>query len=155
MDIQLPHPFFAGLTCFQLVSWQFQLSWDVGWKTSRSFNTTGSTVSVHLRHEGSPTFPSRHRFPTVSNKKKVAQCTNFGWWDGTCCEKWKGKGGGNWDMGVSKNKGTPKSSIWIGCSIINHPFWGTPNFRKHPYSAGHLSRFWILGVMLPTNDLVV
>ncbi len=26
---------------------------------------------------------------------------------------------------VSKNNGTPKSSILIGCSIINHPFWGT------------------------------
>ena len=32
------------------------------------------------------------------------------------------------DMGVSKNRGTPKSSILIGISIINHPFWGTPIF---------------------------
>ena len=33
------------------------------------------------------------------------------------------------DMGVSKNNGTPKSSILIGfSSIINHPFWGTPTF---------------------------
>ena len=31
-------------------------------------------------------------------------------------------------MGVSKNNSTPKSSILIGCSIINHPFWGTPIF---------------------------
>ena len=29
---------------------------------------------------------------------------------------------------VSKNRGTPKSSILIGFSIINHPFWGTPIF---------------------------
>ena len=29
-------------------------------------------------------------------------------------------------MGVSENNGTPKSSILIGFSIINHPFWGTP-----------------------------
>ena len=29
-------------------------------------------------------------------------------------------------MGVSKNDGTPKSSILIEFSIINHPFWGTP-----------------------------
>ena len=29
-------------------------------------------------------------------------------------------------MGVSKNSGTPKSSILIGFSIVNHPFWGTP-----------------------------
>ena len=28
-------------------------------------------------------------------------------------------------MDVSKNRGTPKSSILIGFSIINHPFWGT------------------------------
>ena len=31
-------------------------------------------------------------------------------------------------MGVSKNNGTPKSSILIGFFIINHPFWGTPTF---------------------------
>ena len=32
------------------------------------------------------------------------------------------------NMGVSKNSGTPKSSILIGFSIIKHPFWGTPIF---------------------------
>ena len=31
-------------------------------------------------------------------------------------------------MGVSKNNGTPKSSILMSFSIINHPFWGTPIF---------------------------
>ena len=31
-------------------------------------------------------------------------------------------------MDVSKNSGTPRSSILIGFSIINHPFWGTPIF---------------------------
>ena len=32
-------------------------------------------------------------------------------------------------MGVSKNRGgPPKSSILIGFSIINHPFWGTTIF---------------------------
>ena len=29
------------------------------------------------------------------------------------------------ELGVSKNSGTPKSSILIRFSIINHPFWGT------------------------------
>ena len=29
-------------------------------------------------------------------------------------------------MGVSINGGTPKSSISMGFSTINHPFWGTP-----------------------------
>ena len=32
------------------------------------------------------------------------------------------------DVDVSQNSGTPKSSILIGFSIINHPFWGTPIF---------------------------
>ena len=31
------------------------------------------------------------------------------------------------NMDVSENSGTPKSSILIGFSILNHPFWGTPN----------------------------
>ncbi len=31
-------------------------------------------------------------------------------------------------MGVSKKNGTPKSSIFLGFSIIHHPFWGTPIF---------------------------
>ena len=31
-------------------------------------------------------------------------------------------------MDVSENNGTPKSSILIRFSIINHPFWGTPIF---------------------------
>ena len=39
----------------------------------------------------------------------------------------------NGKIGVSKNNGTPKSSILIGFSIINHPFLGThPYFWKHP-----------------------
>ena len=37
-------------------------------------------------------------------------------------------------MDVSENSGTPKSSILIGFSIINHPFWGTPIFgNTHIY----------------------
>ena len=31
-------------------------------------------------------------------------------------------------MSVSENGGTPKSSISIGISLINHPFWGTTIF---------------------------
>ena len=36
-------------------------------------------------------------------------------------------------MGVSKNRGTHKSSILIGFSIINHPFWGTTIFETPMY----------------------
>ena len=31
-------------------------------------------------------------------------------------------------MAVSENRGTPKSSILIGFSIVNHPFWGATIF---------------------------
>ena len=44
-------------------------------------------------------------------------------------------------MGVSKNRGTPESSILIGFFIINHPFWGkTPYFWKHPYALRTIPR---------------
>ena len=57
-------------------------------------------------------------------------------------------------MGVSKNNGTPKSSILIGFSIINHLFWGTPIFGnihvKPPPSFGKTGRFgWILSSLRP------
>ena len=42
-------------------------------------------------------------------------------------------------MDVSENSGTPKSSILIGLSIKNHPFWGTPIFGNiHIFLAGPL-----------------
>ena len=44
-------------------------------------------------------------------------------------------------MGVSKNNGTPKSSILIGFSIINHPFWGTPIFGNNQM-VGHFILRW-------------
>ena len=54
-------------------------------------------------------------------------------------------------MDVSKNRGTPKSSIFIGFSIINHPFWDTTIFGNthifpliyfKPDSLNHLNRNW-------------
>ena len=53
-----------------------------------------------------------------------------------------------WDcdinMGVSKNKGTPKSSILIGFSIINDPFWGTSIFGN--------AQILIMGLVIPKYD---
>ena len=51
------------------------------------------------------------------------------------------------NMGVSENRGTPKSSILIGFSIINHPFLGTSIFgnthmKLHPRHAMSFSN-WI------------
>ena len=41
-------------------------------------------------------------------------------------------------MGVSKNNGTPKSSILIGFSIINHPFWWKKNIaHTHSWKKMH------------------
>ena len=45
-------------------------------------------------------------------------------------------------MDVSENSGTPKSSILIGFSIINHPFWGTPIFGNTHIENKNLS--WIV-----------
>ncbi len=49
-------------------------------------------------------------------------------------------------VGCFQNRGTPKSSILIGFSIINHPFWRfSPYFWKHPVeddSKHHTSQCW-------------
>ena len=42
-------------------------------------------------------------------------------------------------MDVSENSGTPKSSILIGFSIINHPFWGTTIFGNTHICAFNLT----------------
>ena len=47
-------------------------------------------------------------------------------------------------MGVSENSGTPKSSILIGFSIFNHPFWGTPIFGNTHILVGGFKYFFIL-----------
>ncbi len=45
------------------------------------------------------------------------------------------------DLDVYENSGTPKSSLFIGFSIINHPFWGTPIFGNTQFG-GVISSFW-------------
>ena len=58
-------------------------------------------------------------------------------WKMSCCEIGNLTGMFTY-MGVSKNSGTPKSSILIRISIINHPFWGTPIFgNTHIYHKTH------------------
>ena len=60
-------------------------------------------------------------------------------WNPNPTKNWWSVWSGRWerrneynDMDVSENRGTPKSSILIGFSIINHPFWGTP-ILETPY----------------------
>ena len=56
-------------------------------------------------------------------------------------------------MGVSENSGTPKSSILIGFSIINHPFWGTPIFGNTHIDISDIQRCsyisWVLQDSFP------
>ena len=62
-------------------------------------------------------------------------------------------------MDVSENSGSPKSSILIGFSIINHPFWGTTIFGN-TYIPGTLNNHlkkWMFGdfpTMFLCNDLL-
>ena len=51
-------------------------------------------------------------------------------------------------MDVSENRGTPKSSILIGFSFINHSFWGAPIFGNAHIILIQISLGWIKGVWL-------
>ena len=69
-------------------------------------------------------------------------------------------------MGISKNSGTPKSSILVGYSIINHPFWGTPIFgnthidskfvlavfSEETSGCRHRARFWTVEVVVVWHE---
>ena len=61
-------------------------------------------------------------------------------------------------MGVSENSGTPKSSILIGFSIINHPLWGTPTiyWQVHiPMKGCRSMIYWFIHkVITPINGLI-
>ena len=63
---------------------------------------------------------------------KVCQSTTFAIseWNPNVC----------WWNGVSWNRATPKSSILMGCSIINKPFGGHPHFREPPKSPTEIYR---------------
>ena len=58
-------------------------------------------------------------------------------------------------MDVAENSGTPKSSILIGFSIINHPFWGTTilgntHISKNPRNKnnGYIAHIWSKPVLV-------
>ena len=92
--------------------------------------------SVHFRQYNitpySPCTPETHQAISDHAYKEPFEYLNS-----TFCQqnhhrihkKYKKKGQVNktWlEVAVSENSGIPKSSILIGVSIINHPFWGTP-----------------------------
>ena len=60
------------------------------------------------------------------------------------------------DVGVSKNRGTPKSSILIGFSLINHPFWGTIIFgNTHVYIYIYIYRDGAWGLPFKVHRVAV
>ena len=55
-------------------------------------------------------------------------------------------------MDVSKNNGTPKSSILIGFSIVNHPFWGTIIFGNTQIALKSMTSFLHLVRSVPSAE---
>ena len=56
-------------------------------------------------------------------------------------------------MDVSENSGTPKSSILVGFSIINHPFWGAPILETPIYDPFLLGTYCTFqGFLKPAVD---
>ena len=81
-------------------------------------------------------FISFHSFQPTKSTKSKTRSMEIGNLHGITCL----------DMGVSKNRGTPKSSFLIGFSIINHPFWGPTIFGNtywHLYPINSL-KSWIV-----------
>ena len=73
----------------------------------------------HERFKVSMTVPGSKRVPFIKNEWIMATHCEPGFWQPPRYQ---------FQQGVSRNRGTPKSSILIGFSIINHPFGGTPIF---------------------------
>ncbi len=92
----------------------------------KGFNAKDTCESSGARFQGRNAMPCG-TFVTCETEREGK--TNSGWgFNGF----WRGKKGAKY-MGVSKNIGTPKSSILIGFSIINNPFWGIPIFGNTHY----------------------
>jgi len=102
-------------------------------KTWTCASFSGGDVHITI----SPTFVDPYinkRLTRVPGRKKVVQRFQF-------------------HLGVSKNNGTPKSSILIGFSIINHPFWGTPIFGNiHLFTPVFVLRL-LLNLFFLADDL--
>ena len=101
---------------FEDISPCFQNQVNFFFKTSLSF----SVRNTHLLH---PT-KFRDRVPRQAVPGRCLWSSAADQWD-----RWPAAiSTPSQYMDVSKNSGYPKSSIKIGFSIINHPFWGTPIF---------------------------
>jgi len=94
----------------------------MGWIGQRWMETLSATLYVLIK-----TYQSMKAFALFFSTLPSHHWNYFKWQNRiiTCIDT---------DMDVSENSGTPKSSIQIGFSIINHPFWGTSIFgNTHIY----------------------
>ena len=81
--------------------------------------------------------PYRTHFPPYTTPKSLPiKCRNLP--IDSCLGRIPAIRSGNKEIhrGVSKNRGTSKSYILIGLSLINHPFWGRPIFGNTHISIG-------------------
>ena len=95
------------------------------WNFRRIFGTKRCKESILPKNEHSFNFGTKYVFIQVLHGGGFNHCacvTHTVWSNFTNISGW------NFQMDVSENNGIPKSSILIGFSIINHPFWGTPIF---------------------------
>ena len=77
-----------------------------------------------MGNKGGILFPEKHHLNKRERLRKVSfRWVLEGWPTGDFFQRLKTI---LQHMGVSKNGGTPKSSILIRFSLVNHPFWGTP-----------------------------
>ena len=93
-----------------------------------------------MTQTSSPRLCSPRMAKLIQHKKKGGKSVrDFG-------DRFRGGGGAMTELqeftdlpnAMSGNLGTPKSSILIGVSILNHPFWGTPIFGNT-----HISRIFL------------
>ena len=108
----------------------------MGWCTPETKKNSPCMV-VNVVHHCSPPFHQHlDKLHGRNLMQEIAQFNTYsiwkkkhfvGWYDVLSLGKISENSGARY-MGVSKNMGTPKSSILMGFSIINHPFWGTPIF---------------------------
>ena len=118
------HTCFAEASCFQRCLVEESSPWCVSVLACKCYNSWLEWISAKVERRSMwhcLTWVFHEDFPFVEilSETKAIGLHKGCWW--LLPFTWG-------HMGVSENSGTPKSSILIGFSIINHPFWGTPIF---------------------------
>ena len=142
-----PGPIILGIQPLVFWGW-YIISISQGQELPRNFpdyQVLGANAASALRVT---IFPENRNMPIVNSVTRLFGSTLFG------MEAWIN---GEMHMDVSENSGTPKSSILIGFSIINHPFWGTPIFGNTHISVVEMLKlfFWLDNIPSSGNQAFV